>query len=208
VIVRRVLPLALLIVLALPMAAGGSPGSASRANSLCLRLRAADPTAFRQLFPANRGGMGLCSRVQTHREACSIQTARDAAAPANLGFGFTCRSATHPARTAGKRVSQFIVSVKRRIDSVQPVNIGTNPPQSTTFRCGVRQFSTRASLVCIGGAVPYGKPGVGSMQVTPNMGCDVRPLVALRVANGNWDIFQVAKAPRTLNGPACPGRHF
>ena len=30
----------------------------------------------------------------------------------------------------------------------------------------------------------------------------------VRVANGNWDLFAVTKAPRTLNGPPCPGRHF
>jgi hypothetical protein len=208
VIVRRALPLALLVVLSLPVAAGGTTGSASRTNPLCLRLRAADSIAFRQLFPANRGGLGLCTRVQTHREACRIQTARDLQAPANMGFGFTCRWALHPSRTAGKRVTQFIVAVKRRINSVQPVNIGTNPPQSTTFHCGVRNFATRASLVCIGGSIPYGKPGVGSMQVSPNMGCDVKPLVAIRVANGNWDLFAVTKAPRTINGPPCPGRHF
>jgi hypothetical protein len=205
---RRALPLALLVVLALPVGAGGSSGSAARDNPLCLRLRAADATAFRQLFPASRGGMGLCTRVQTHREACTFQTVRDLQAPANMGFNFTCRTAGHPLRTAGRRVTQFIVAVKRRIDSVQPVNLGTNPPQSTTFRCGVRGFATRASLVCIRGSVPYGKPAVGLMQVAPNMGCDVKPLVALRVANGNWDLFAVTKAPRTLNGPACPGRHF
>lgn len=205
---RHLLALGLLVALALPVAAGGSGGRAAATNPLCSRLRAADPVAFRQLFPASRGGAALCSRVQTHREACTFQTARDAQAPPRLGYGFTCRSRLHPRRTAGRHVTQFIVSVNRTITAVDPVNIGTTPPTGTSFRCGVRHFATRSSLVCIGGSVPYGKPGVGSLTVTPAVGCDVKPLVALRVANGNWDIFAVTKAPRTLNGPPCPGRHF
>jgi hypothetical protein len=205
---RRGLLLAPLVALALPAAAGGSGGTASVTNPLCLRLRAADPTAFRQLFPASRGGLGLCSRVQAHRAACVFQTGRDLQAPAHFLYQFTCRTPRRRLRAAANGVTQFIVSLKRTVTAVQPVTIRANPPTSTTFHCGVRPYATRASLVCIGGFVPYGKFALGTLEVSPAMSCGVRPLVALRVANGNWDIFSISKAPRTLNGPPCPGRHF
>jgi hypothetical protein len=208
VILRRSLPLGLLVVLALPVAAGGSDGTAAAANPLCLRMRAADPTAFRQLFPASRGGLGLCSRVQAHRAACVFQTGRDLQSPARFLYQFTCRTPRRQLRAAANSVTQFIVSVKRAITAVQPVTIGSNPPTATTFSCGVRGYATHSSLVCIGGVAPYGKFAVGTLEVNPGMACDVRPLVAIRVANGNWDIFAIPKAPRTLNGPPCPGRHF
>jgi hypothetical protein len=183
-----------------------APAADARVNALCTAFRAADATAFAQIFPGSRGA-DLCSRVQGRREACVVQTTRDLQAPSTLFFQFSCRTPVRRLRAAAapKLVTQFILAVKRKITSLGPVTIGLAP---AGFHCGVRRYAGRATDVCVSGAVGYGKLATGTLQVSPAMGCDVRPLVALRVANGNWDIFQVAKAPRTLNGPPCPGPHF
>jgi hypothetical protein len=177
-------------------------------SPLCTSFRTADPTGFRQLFPG-RGGLALCTRIQAHREACVIQTGRDLQAPDNFLFQFTCRTPVRRLRAAvTKNVTQFIFSLRRTITGVGTVYVGGTPPTPAGFRCGVRSYPGRSSLVCVGGHVPYGRLALGTETVSPSMGCDVRPLVALRVANGNWDIFAIHKAPRTLNGPPCPGAHF
>ena len=201
---------AVTLAAALPAGAGGSrsPGRAAATSPLCTAFRRADPVGFRQLFPGT-GGLALCSRIQTRREACVIRTERDLRAPNNFLFRFTCRPRVTRLRAAAtKAVTQFIFSLRRTITGVGPVYIGGTPPRPVKFDCGVRGYLGRSSLVCIHGSVPYGKYALGTETLSPDMGCDVRPLVALRVANGNWDIFAITRAPRTLNGPACPGPHF
>jgi hypothetical protein len=198
---------AVAVAAALPAGAGGTGGSAATTNPLCTQFRTADPTGFRQIFPG-RGGLSLCSRIQAHREACVIQTGRDVQAPESFLFQFSCRTPVRRLRAATKAVTQFVVSLRRTVTELGSLSIGGTPPRPAGFRCGVRRYTGRSSLVCIRGFVPYGKVAFGSDKVSPNMGCDVRPLVALRVANGNWDIFAIHKAPRTLNGPPCPGAHF
>jgi hypothetical protein len=179
--------------------------SAAPVNSLCAQLRFADAKEFRAVFPR---GMASCSAVQDQRENCKITTHRNLRTPTTLGFSFSCRARVSRPRGARDAVTQFMLLGPRDIVSIRPVTLNTTPPRAVAFHCGANRYPGRFTLVCINGVVPYGKVATGSVLVNPDMGCDVRPLVALRVRNGNWDIFQVAKAPRTLNGPPCPGPHF
>jgi hypothetical protein len=197
---------AVAVAVALPAGAGGVGGRAATINPLCTQFRRAAPTEFRQIFPG-RGGLSLCSRIQAHREACIIRTGRDLQAPATFMFEFTCRTPVRSAAT--KAVTEFIVVVRRTITNLGSLSISGTPPRPARFKkCGVRRYVGRSTLVCVGGFIPYSRLLLGSEKVSPNMDCDVRPLMALRVANGNWDLFAIRKAPRTLNGPPCPGAHF
>jgi hypothetical protein len=204
---RRALVVGVVLAAAVagPAVAGGAPRASAAANALCLKLRTADGTLFRQIFPG-RGGLSLCSDVQAHRTRCSATTTLDANARDRLSFSLGCRGGTLGARAPG--VTQFALLVNRTFTALGPVTLGSSIGPAAGFRCGVRQYPGRSTLICINGFVAYGRQVVATDAVAPNVTCNLRGLYAIRTATGAWDIFTLVKAPRVLNGPQCPAPHF
>jgi hypothetical protein len=104
-------------------------------------------------------------------------------------------------------VTQFALLLNRTFTGLGSLTIGSGGPPAG-FRCGVRRYTGRSTLICIHGFIPYGKRAVGEDQVSPVMTCNVRGLAALRTATGAWDIYTVSRAPRVTNGMACPPPHY
>jgi hypothetical protein len=203
---RRVAFVALAVVAtALPATAAGRPAARPAVNALCTKLKAADATLFRQIFPG-RGGMSLCSQVQAHRTRCSATTTLDANARDRLSFAVGCQGGALGARAAG--VTQFALLLNRTFTALGPVTIGSATGTSAGFDCGVRSYPGRSTLICIHGYIRYGRVGVATDLVTPNVTCNVRGLYAARTATGAWDVFTIVRAPHVVNGTQCPGPHF
>jgi len=204
-------PIALAVALPLwAPGAGAAPATSAVVSPLCTKLRTADPIFFRQLFLPRATSDGprlrLCTRVQSQRERCGAITQFDAGARDRLTFAIGCQPpVSRPRAAAG--VTQFALLLNRTFTGLGSLTIGSGGPPAG-FRCGVRRYTGRSTLICIHGFIPYGKRAVGEDQVSPAMTCNVRGLAAVRTATGAWDIYTVSRAPRVTNGTACPLPHY
>ena len=206
---RLVLAVPIALAVALPVwapGAGAAPASSAAVSPLYTRLRTLDAVLFRQIFPGV-GGMALCTRVQARRERCGAITQFDAVARDRLTFEIGCQRPLSRPRTAAG-VTQIALLLNRTVTGLGPLTIGGSGGTPAGFRCGVRRYTCRSTLICIRGFIPYGKRSVGLDSVSPVMSCNVRGLAAVRIASGAWDIYTVSKAPRVTDGTACPPPHY